>query len=308
VGEGRLSVLRARAPAKVNLCLWLGPRRADGLHELVSVVWSVSLADELQLAPAPAQAAADQVECAAIDGPNLAAGALEAFRRATGWSAPPQRLTIEKRIPVAAGLGGGSADAAAALRLAARAADGDAGGILAGLAPSLGADVPAQLQPGAVLVAGAGERVRRLPPPPTAGLLVVPLPRRLSTASVFAQADRMGLPRRPDDLAQRLAQLETSLEAGGRLPLELAGNDLEPAARSLCPAIAPALEAVRGGGAAVALVSGSGPTVVGVYDGADGPDRARAAAERLAGRFPGACAAVPVDAAFGAPEPVTVSA
>jgi 4-diphosphocytidyl-2-C-methyl-D-erythritol kinase len=307
VGGARLSALRARAPAKVNLCLWLGPPRADGLHELVSVLWSVSLADELELAPAPPGADADRVECDGVDGPNLAERALETFRRATGWSAPPQRLTIDKRIPVAAGLGGGSADAAAALRLATRAAGGNAAEIAAGLAPTLGADVPAQLEPGAVLVTGAGELVRRLPTPPTAGLLVVPLPHRLSTASVFAEADRMGLPRGRDHLAARLAQLEAAMEDGG-LPLGLIGNDLEPAAHALCSAIDPALDAVREAGPAVALVTGSGPTVVGVYPGADGPGRARQAAESLAGRFPGACAPAPVDARFGVPEPVPVSA
>ena len=303
-----MSALRARAPAKVNLCLWLGPPRADGLHELVSVLWSVSLADELELAPGPSGAAADEVECDGVDGPNLAGRALEAFRRATGWAAPPQRLTIVKRIPVAAGLGGGSADAAATLRLAARAADADAAAVVAELAPALGADVPAQLDPGAVLVTGAGERVRRLAAPPPDGLLLVALPHGLSTASVFAEANRMGLPRRRDELGGRLAELEAALEEQGRLPVELVANDLEPAARSLCPAIDPALEAVRGAGAAAALVTGSGPTVVGLYPGGGGPDRAREAAQRLRERFPGACAAAPVDAGFGAPEPVPVSA
>ena len=75
-----MSALRARAPAKVNLCLWLGPPRPDGLHELVSVMWSISLADELELAPAP-RAPGDRVDCAGVDGPNLAGRGLEAFRR-----------------------------------------------------------------------------------------------------------------------------------------------------------------------------------------------------------------------------------
>lgn len=302
-----MSALRARAPAKLNLLLWLGPSRPDGLHELVSIMWSISLADELELAPAPG-AARDLVDCAGVDGPNLAARALEAFRRASGWSAAPQRLTILKRIPVAAGLGGGSADAAAALRLAARAAGRDVGDMMAALAPSLGADVPGQLDPGAVLVTGAGERVRRLPAPAPAGLLVVPLPHRLSSASVFAQADRMGLSRSPGDLSARLGRLERALKEDGGLPLGLAGNDLEPAARALCPAIEPALEAVGETGPAAALVTGSGPTVVGVYPGEAGADRAREGADRLRGRFPGACAATPVESGFGAPEPVTVSA
>ncbi|MFL5820294.1 MAG: 4-(cytidine 5'-diphospho)-2-C-methyl-D-erythritol kinase [Solirubrobacteraceae bacterium] len=303
-----MSALRACAPAKVNLCLLLGHPRPDGLHELVSVLWSVSLADELELAPAPPGAPVDELECAGVEGRNLAGDALEAFRRATGWAAPPQRLTIVKRIPVAAGMGGGSADAAATLRLAARAADGDAAAVLARLAPLLGADVPSQLEPGAVLVTGAGERVRRLPPPPPHGLLVAVLPEQLATSAVFAQADRMGLPRGPGEVAERLAELETVLDQEGRLPPELMVNDLEPAARSLCPAIDPALEAVRAHGAAATLVTGSGPTVIGVYPGADGPRRAREAAQRLRGRFPLACAASAVDAGFGAPRPVGLSA
>jgi hypothetical protein len=114
--------LRERAPGKVNLSLFIGPTRAsDGRHELVSVMQSVTLADDHTLEPAPDGAGADEVVCPGVDGDNLALDALRAFRAATGWDAPPQRLTIAKRVPVAAGMGGGSGDAAAALRLAARA-------------------------------------------------------------------------------------------------------------------------------------------------------------------------------------------
>jgi 4-diphosphocytidyl-2-C-methyl-D-erythritol kinase len=125
-------VLRALAPAKINLGLFLGPvREADGRHELVTVMQSISLADELTLEPAAADGSAaeatqDQLECPGLAGPpeaNLAWLALREFRAETGWDAPPRMLRIEKRIPIAAGLAGGSADAAAALRLA-RAASG----------------------------------------------------------------------------------------------------------------------------------------------------------------------------------------
>src|SRR3954463_488925 len=108
--------LPAPAPAKVNLCLFVGVPREDGLHPLVSVVQALSLADELTLEPAAG--AGDEVVCPRIAGPNLAARALALFREATGWDAPPQRLVIDKRVPVAAGMGGGSSDAAATLRLA----------------------------------------------------------------------------------------------------------------------------------------------------------------------------------------------
>ena len=102
-----------RAPAKVNLCLFLGPTRADGRHELVTLFESVSLADELEIG----RRGAGRGGVPGVAGPNLVSDALWALREA-GWDAPPVRVEITKRIPVAAGLGGGSADAAAVLRLA----------------------------------------------------------------------------------------------------------------------------------------------------------------------------------------------
>jgi 4-diphosphocytidyl-2-C-methyl-D-erythritol kinase len=101
------------APAKINLCLFLGPAREDGLHELCSLFEPLALADMIDVT----EAERDQVLCPGVEGENLAARALAALRE-SGWEAPPLRVGIEKRIPVAAGLGGGSADAAAVLRLA----------------------------------------------------------------------------------------------------------------------------------------------------------------------------------------------
>ena len=107
------------APAKLNLCLYLGPRRDDGLHELCSLFEPLALADLIEVS----EAERDEVVCPGVEGENLAARALAALR-ARGWDHPPLRVEIEKRIPVAAGLGGGSADAAAILRLAAGEVDG----------------------------------------------------------------------------------------------------------------------------------------------------------------------------------------
>jgi 4-diphosphocytidyl-2-C-methyl-D-erythritol kinase len=273
-----VTALRARAPGKVNLCLFVGAPRADGLHPLVSVVQPVSLADELTLEPA----AADEVVCLGVDGPNLAAAALAAFREATGWR-EPQLLTIDKRVPVAAGMGGGSADAAATLRLAAHAA---------GIAPppelafALGADVPAQLEPRRALMLGAGERVEALPEPEPFGLVILPLPHALSTADVYREFDRLGHGRPPDELARLEGEAR-------RAPPPV--NDLDAAARSLCPAIDDGLAAMRGAGAQHAMVSGSGPTVFGVFDTALA---ARAAATRLK-----AIAAEPVGPDFAAVRP-----
>jgi 4-diphosphocytidyl-2-C-methyl-D-erythritol kinase len=177
--------LRALAPAKINLGLFLGPTRPDSRHELVSVMQSISLADELTLEPAP-EASADEVLCPGVPGENLAARALASFRAATAWDAPPLRLTIDKRIPVAAGLGGGSADAAAALRLAQAASGRGDEGLLFVLASELGADVPAQVVPGRWLATGAGEVLEALPDPFSPfGVLVLPQTAALSTAEVY---------------------------------------------------------------------------------------------------------------------------
>ena len=274
--------LRCFAPGKVNLTLYVGAPRADGLHPLVSVVQPVSLADELTLEPAGAGAAGDEVVCPGVEGENLAGAALAAFRAATGWDAPPQRLTIDKRVPVAAGMGGGSGDAAAALRLAAHAAGVDDLELLLALAARLGGDVPSQVAPGRTLMTGAGEHVRALPPAGGLALVILPSDHGLSTPAVYREFDRLGVQRTPEELA--------ALEArGADAPVH---NDLQDAARSLCPPIDDALAAVAATGADHALVSGSGPTVFGLF--AD-PERARAAAAAVGG-----IAADPVEAAFGA--------
>ncbi len=306
--------LRALAPAKINLGLFLGPVREDGRHELATVMQSISLADELTLRAAADQAAADraaadpvaavdQVVCPGVPGPpeeNLAARALAAFRAATGWDAPPLELSILKRVPVAAGLGGGSGDAAAALRLAARASGLGDRELLEGLARKLGADVPAQVQPGRWLARGAGELLRALPDPVVPlGVLALPIARPLSTAAVYAQADRMGLVRERAELEDRCRALAGALVDGSPLPpAELLHNDLQDAARALCPEIDAALLEARAAGADAALVSGSGPTVLGLFAGSRGPGRARAATRALAERTPAPLTAEPVTAGF----------
>ena len=275
--------LGARAPGKVNLCLYVGTPRADGLHPLVSVVQALSLADHLTLEAATDH---DEVVCPGVEGPNLAGRALELFREHTAWDGPPQRLTIDKRIPVAAGMGGGSSDAAAALRLAAHAAGLP---VPAELGPRLGADVPSLIRPGRVLMTGAGEHVDRLPDPGPPAVLVLPVDAALSTPDVYREADRLGLTRDHD----ALAELDTAVRAD---PAAHVHNDLQDAARSLCPKIDAALEYARAAGADHALVSGSGPTVVGLFGE---PQLAREAA---AG-WPRAVAAEPVDEAYGRVEP-----
>jgi 4-diphosphocytidyl-2-C-methyl-D-erythritol kinase len=296
---------RALAPAKINLGLFLGPvRPEDGRHELVTVMQSISLADELTLERASAGVAEDEVECPGVPNSptqNLAHAALRAFRAATGWGAPPLRLSIVKRIPVAAGLGGGSADAAAALRLASHASGLGDEALLRELGAALGADVPAQISPGRWLATGAGEHLLELPSPSRSfGVLVLPVAAELSTAAVYAEADRLDLGRAPRELEQRRLALTAALELGAPVPVvkELLHNDLQPAAVSLCPEIAGALEQARESGADEVLVSGSGPTVVGLFPRANGLGRAQRAAAGLEGRLPAPVCATPVDVAF----------
>jgi 4-diphosphocytidyl-2-C-methyl-D-erythritol kinase len=306
-------VHRALAPAKVNLGLFVGPVRAsDGRHELVSVMQSISLADELTLEPAPAGSERDEIVCPGVPVPaeqNLAAAALRAFRASTGWQAPPLRLSIAKRIPVAAGLGGGSADAAAALRLARHASGLGDERLLRTLAAELGADVPAQVAPGRWLASGAGERLQELAPARSPfGVLVLALETALSTAAVYMEADRLGQLRTHAALRERRLELSAALDHGAALPAatELLHNDLQRAAVSLCPQIAGALAQARGAGAELALVSGSGPTVLGLFPSVgrspgSGVALARAAAGALASRSPAPICATPVDGAFARP-------
>jgi 4-diphosphocytidyl-2-C-methyl-D-erythritol kinase len=284
--------LVALAPGKVNLCLFLGPPREDGRHELVTLFESLSLADELTL---ETDVDVDSVSCPGVPGPNLVSAAIDALR-ARGWDAPAVSIEILKRIPVAAGMGGGSADAAATLRLAAELAPGRPEEI-ALLASALGADVPSQLAPGLVLGTGAGDLVEPYEPLAPHAFVIVPRDVALATADVYREADRLGLPRRQDELSRLYAALLGELRPNARLPDELVVNDLEPAALSLCPAIGDTLEAVLATGADRALVCGSGPTVAGLYWGSDAAARAGAAAESAAG----AIAAVPVGAEVGFP-------
>jgi 4-diphosphocytidyl-2-C-methyl-D-erythritol kinase len=266
-------VIRERAPGKVNLVLQVGPTRADGLHELCSLFASVELADTLTFEEHDAER--DEVVCPGVDGPNLATAALAAFRRAApGAALAPLRVTVEKRVPVAAGMGGGSADAAAALRAANTIAGEPLGSdALRSVAAEIGADVPSQVEPGHALVTGAGERVEPVALPDMA-LLLVPSRAGLSTADVYREADHIGATR------ERLDPERVRALAGAPLRELAAGveNDLERAALMLRPPLAETLAALRGTGALAAQITGSGPTAFGVF--AD-----RAEAEHAAALF-----------------------
>jgi 4-diphosphocytidyl-2-C-methyl-D-erythritol kinase len=270
----RMDPVRELAYAKLNLVLHVGAPQPNGMHPICSIFASLELADDVQVRPGDGPG--DTVECDGVEGPNLAAAALDSFR-AEVPSLPPLDVRIEKRIPLAAGLGGGSADAAATLRGATRLAGEplDAGALRA-IAAKLGSDVPSQVEPVHALVAGTGEVVEPIALPPLAAVLV-PQAEGLSTADVYAQLDRMeGWREHLDAEAVRAAvdsdpsSWETAFE-----------NDLQPAALSMRPELAAVIEGLRAAGALVARVSGSGPTCFGLF--AD-----RSAAEATAEAMPGA--------------------
>ena len=273
------------APAKLNLGLLLGPRREDGLHELRSLFCPLELADRVTVVDAEGDA--DEVVCPGVEGPNLASVALEGLR-ARGWSRPPVRIEIDKRIPVAAGLGGGSADAGAVLRLAAGEVEG-----IDRLAEALGADVSSQIEPGFAFVAGAGEMIERMPDPEEFALVLIPDEEGLETAAVYREADQLGLGREAGEL-ERLGAALREAAAGGASPLdyppEVLVNDLEQAAISLRPTIAEALAALDEVGAGRSMVTGSGPTAFGLF-----PDiaAADAAASALPPRYANAMVTAP---------------
>ena len=271
-------MLQERAYAKLNLVLHVGAPRDDGMHPICSLVASIDLADEITAEPK--SSGADTVECRGVAGDNLAARALAEFRARAGRELPPLAIAIEKRIPVAAGLGGGSADAAATLRIANQlAGEPLTPEELLRLAADLGSDVPAQLDPGHSIVQGTGERVEHVSVPPFFAVL---LPDRdgLATAAVYRELDRLDGTR--DELdpepvrrlaVSPLAEIAASLD-----------NDLQQAALSLRPELAERLDMLTAAGALGAAVSGSGPTCFGLL-----PDRS--SAESTASQLPGALVA-----------------
>ncbi len=274
-----MTVLTTQARAKINLCLFVGPRHADGNHEVVTLMDSLELCDDVSLTTDAPGLGADEVICPGVEGPNLAAAALRAFRERTGWDGPAVRLEIEKHIPVAAGMAGGSADAAAALRLIAEASGIGDRRLLEDIGATVGADVASQIRGGLVLATGIGARLRPLNLSLAYTVVVVPVDAELSAGAVYEEADRLGLPRDQLDLARSLTRTQAALSS--ETILERLHNDLQDAARSLCPQIDQALEATLAAGSDHALVSGSGPTVLGVFVGSGHGERARRVRDAL---------------------------
>ena len=250
-------VIREAAFAKLNPLLHVGPPRPDGLHPVCSIFASLDLADVVEVETAGERAASDSVDCPGVRGVNLAQRAAAAFRERVP-ALPRLKIRIDKRIPVAAGLGGGSADAAAVLRASNRiAGDSLPDDALRKIAAGLGSDVPSQVEPGHALVQGVGEIVEEVELPPLAVVLVAQ-EEGLSTTSVYAQLDRTrGWRERLDP--QPLRELARSFD-----PRTL-DNDLQAATLALRPELAQVLERLRESGPLGTLVSGSGPTCFALF-------------------------------------------
>lgn len=259
----------APVAAKINLALVVGEPKEDGRHEVVTVLQRIDICDRIELEPAAT------LEVEGFKEDTLVRSALTALAQKVGGS-PAWCVRLRKRIPVAAGLGGGSADAAAALVLANETLPEPLGETaLHELAATLGADVPFFLAPGPKLAQGGGERLSPLELPQDYWVLVV-LPRRArkeGTGAVYGRFDEIG---GAAGFAERKASLLDAL-AACRRPRDFAAfpsNDLAAAADGTEPFVAE----LRERGAFRADVSGSGPAVYGLFNRRE---HAAAAARRL---------------------------
>ncbi len=292
-----MSAVTARVPAKVNLQLAVGPVRPDGYHDVVTVYHALSLFDEVTVAPAERDSLTITGEGEGSlpdDGSNLAVRAALALAEVLGpgsQDSPGLDIRLSKRIPVAAGLAGGSADAAATLVACNELWQaGLSQAELCEIAAGLGSDVAFALLGGTAIGVGRGERVTPALVAGTYHWVLAFAAGELSTPAVYAAYDRISAP--PGGEAGHAAPAEVSPEAGGgaggagtaaapampgepavdnRLmaalrsgnPAEvgpLLSNDLQAAAISLQPGLRRALAAGREHGALGAIVSGSGPT------------------------------------------------
>lgn len=292
-------MLDARPPAKVNLTLEVSARRVDGYHDLRSVILRIGLADRLTVV-AGSVGEADQLTVSGllgcpVDG-NLVLRAFEALRRSVEPGLPGLLAELDKRIPIGAGLAGGSSDAATALELAALAwGIGISPSQRADLALGLGSDVPFfAAGVAAALVEGRGERVSALPAVGgEVGVLLALSATPLSTSAVFARYDELPThspPGRPtDSLQASLARGMTGEALADAADGLREANDLWPAAASLMPELADRRTVLERSTGRPWLLSGSGPTLFTLY-----PSLAEAveAGKRLAAGRPPALAGV----------------
>ena len=251
-----IGMLTLRAPAKINLTLEVLARRSDGYHGIRSVMVPLELADELTIEPSMQFSfECDRSELA--DDHNLVVAAMRAL-----GNVPAVRVGLRKCIPVEAGLGGGSSDAAAVLRAAMAGAFGsDSKRDWLRIARTLGSDVPFFLAGTAALVEGTGERITPAGAIPRWYALIVRPPVAVSTATAYEQLGRTARAQRPRTGSVSIAVLEALQRADFESVERLMQNDFHDLIASQVPEVAAAIAALRAAGAKSALLAGSGSCV-----------------------------------------------
>jgi len=274
--------LRVDAPAKVNLHLRVLGRRSDGYHEIQTLMQTIDLVDELSASPSPSDAVALRVHPHGIlpsGEDNLVLRAAEALRRHAGADLGA-KLELRKRIPIGAGLGGGSSDAAAALVLLDELWELHLGqAALLDLAAGLGSDVPFFLTGGFAMAAGRGEIVRPLPDLGEYGVVVCTPPIEVSTADVYGRvpAGSSLTAGGPED---RVGAFVAALVKTGSVapPWRDLQNDLEAVVIAGWPEVGRVVAALRATAPLCAAVTGSGAAAFAVFSDLEG---ARKGAEGL---------------------------
>ncbi len=263
------------APAKINLFLRVLGRRPDGFHDLETAVLRLDLADRLEFSPNPSglslEVTGDAAAGVPTDDSNLALVAAAALARRAHIE-PRAHIRLDKRVPNAAGLGGGSADAAAAVRaLSELWGTGLTAAELSAVAAGVGSDVPAMLHGGPVLATGRGELVQALHGVPALRWALVTAPYGVPTGGAFGWWDVDRWPTGPDP--QALLEAARSGDTARIGPLLF--NDLQAAVIRRHPELAGVVERLRGAGAAGVILCGSGGTVAGLLpSGVDVPNGA----------------------------------
>jgi 4-diphosphocytidyl-2-C-methyl-D-erythritol kinase len=276
-----VKLLAEPAPGKINLCLQITGKRADGYHELDSIFLPITWSDVVRIETRPSDTPRVSLRC---DEPalndsqsNLASRAAGAFMREFAITAEVL-VDLRKRIPTGAGLGGGSSDAGAVLRMMATIFDVSSHARLGAVALRLGADVPFFLDPRPARVRGIGEAIERLTTMVRLHLVVAAPHVKVPTAKVFAALKR-------EDWSGPIAEYRIPPILSGKISATQVINDLAKPAMGLFPDIAKLKALLEEEGARVAAMSGSGGAVFGLYD--DGPT-AEAAALRIRARAPNA--------------------
>lgn len=254
---------RREAPAKINLALDILGKRPDGYHALCSIMQTVSLCDSVELAEGGEGFTLSMAGFTPPEGQKtLEQRAAEAFFARLGRAMPPLTVRIAKRTPAYAGLGGGSADVAALLRiLRDRYAPKMEDVALEAIGAEVGSDMPFCLRGGTALAEGRGEILTDLPPLPDCWIVLCKPPFPIPTPMLFARADSVAIRHRPDIPGMRKALENGDLEGvAGRL-----GNVFEEVLPPECGAVFAIRDALLAAGALGAGMSGSGPTVFGIF-------------------------------------------